>query len=690
MHSLLPHDSIVRAGRYLDFMDGLRAISIVSVLLYHLDREFVPNGYIGVDVFFVISGFVVSYSVSARKQVGFAGFLADFYARRLLRIAPALIVCLLMTSLLSFLFIPDAWLSNQQYRTAQMAFWGLSNIQLARGADYFSPVTEFNPFAHTWSLGVEEQFYLIFPLLFFPWIRSRSGRRYAFLAVMIGLLVSLSLWLYLRNVAPLQAFYMIYARFWQLAAGVACFQITATLRDRNLAFPGTAPALAGLALLAVTLWMRFPPEHAWAINVLAVIATVIIIASLQQQGCTGIATAILEARPARFIGKVSYSLYLWHWPVFVLARWTMGLTTPFQLAAATLLAFLLAVATYFFIERPVRRSPRLSAMPRYAVVALGLACVGASFGAFDYLRDNRSRLSLSTVMQNRDLWLADSSRNSFPDLPNCVIQALPSGSTLSYRRSGCANGPSRSARVYFLGDSHAFAYIHLLKRLTLSTGIETVLVSTGGCPFLSLQWFRDGEPGCMASIRNASAVLLANVGPGDLIFLPSLRMPRLDDQFAQYSDEAALELVFGPTRATDREKSVEYAIGLLRPLAEKGVSFLFEAPKPIFRASAFRCSDWFNQSNPACKAGLTIEREFVERLRRPTLDAFRQISAKVPRVSVWDPLPILCPGPSCGALRDDKPLFSDGDHVSGFANVALTPSFVEAVTGILDRQGARN
>lgn len=667
-------------------MDGLRAISIVSVLLYHLDRNFVPNGYIGVDVFFVISGFVVSYAIAARKPVAFPSFLADFYARRILRIAPALLVCLLLTSLLSFLFIPDAWLSSQQYRTAQMAFWGLSNIQMAKGIDYFSPVTEFNPFTHTWSLGVEEQFYLLFPLLFFPWTRSRAGRGYAFLAVMIGLIVSLSLWLYLRNVAPLKAFYMIYARFWQLAAGVACFQISAMLRDRNLAFPGAAPALAGLALLVVTLWLRLPPEHAWAINVLAVIATVVIITSLQQQGSKGIATTLLAARPARFVGKISYSLYLWHWPVFVLARWTVGLVTPLQLVAATLLAFLLAVASYFFVERPVRRSSRLRAMPRYAVVAVGLACVGASFGAFDYLRDNRSRLSLSTVMQNRDLWMADSPRNAFNDLPDCTIQALQAGSIMSYRRSGCPDGPSYFARVYFLGDSHAFSYIHLMKRLTLVTGIETVLVSTAGCPFLSLQWSRDGEPGCMASIRNASAILLSQARPGDLIFMPSLRMPRLDDQFAQYPDEKAREAVFGPTKAADREKATEYAIDLLRPLAEKGVSFLFEAPKPILRAPAYRCSDWFNRNNPACKGGLTIERDFVEQLRGPVLDGFQQISAKVPRVSVWDPLPILCPGPSCGALLEGKPLFSDGDHVSGFANVALTPSFVEAVTNILDRR----
>ncbi|TCR60961.1 peptidoglycan/LPS O-acetylase OafA/YrhL [Bosea sp. BK604] len=686
MNQIVSPDLAVRSDRYLAFVDGLRAISIVSVLLYHLDRDFVPNGYIGVDVFFVISGFVVSYAIAARKPLGFASFLADFYARRILRIAPALIVCLLLTSLLSFLFIPDAWLSSQQYKTAQMAFWGLSNVQLAQGTDYFSPVTEFNPFTHTWSLGVEEQFYLLFPLLFFPWTRSRSGRRYAVLAVMVGLMLSLSLWLYLQNVAPLKAFYMIYARFWQLAAGVACFQISAMLRDRNLAFPGAAPALAGLALLVVTLWLRLPPEHAWAINVLAVIATVVIIASLQQQGSRGIATALLEARPARFVGKISYSLYLWHWPVFVLARWTVGLVTPVQLAAATLLAFLLAVASYFFVERPVRRSYRLRAMPRYAVVALGLACVGASFGAFDYLRDNRSRLSLSTVMQNRELWLADSPRNSFADLPNCTIQALPAGAIMTYRRSGCPEGPSSSARVYFLGDSHAFSYIHLMKRLTLVTGIETVLVSTAGCPFLSLHWPREGEPDCVAAIRNASAVLLSQARPGDLIFMPSMRMPRLDDQFAQYSDESALKSVFGPAKAAEREKAIERAIDLLRPLAEKGVGLLFEAPKPIFRAPAYRCSDWFNRNNPACKGGLTIERDFVERLRGPILDAFHQISTKVPGVSVWDPLPTLCPGPSCGALLDGKPLFSDGDHISGFANTALTPSFVAAVTTILDRR----
>jgi len=690
MSSVPPHKHSHDQGRYLAFLDGLRAIAILSVLLYHLDKNFVPNGYLGVDIFFVISGFIVSYSVYNRKIKNVRHLLLDFYARRFTRIIPALIVCLLITSIFSFLFIPDAWLSNKQYKTAQMAFFGLSNIQLSQGTDYFSTITDFNPFAHTWSLGVEEQFYIIFPLLFFPWLMMSAARRYALWAAIIGALLSLGLWLHLGRVEPLQAFYMIYARFWQLAAGVICFQITVRRGGKGRAFPGAAAALLGLGVLAAALWANFSPAQAWIGNILAVGSTVLIIASLQQARVDGLAPALLEARPVRFIGKISYSLYLWHWPVFVLARWTVGLVTPLQLAAASALALMLAVISYYFVELPVRHSSRLRAAPRQVVIALGIACVAASFGIFDYLRSNRYQLSLSVVMQNRELWMADSSRNAFEDLPNCFIQEVPAGATVSYRRSGCENRPGNAPRVYFLGDSHAFSYVQLIKRFTLSTGIETVFVSTGGCPFLSLQWHRDSQPGCMAAIENATSILLAQARAGDLIFLPALRVPRLSEQFAQFTDESAVELVFGPTAAADRAKAVNHAVEVLKPLASKGLNILFEAPKPIFRASPFRCSDWFNQGNPSCTSGLTIEKDFVERLRQPTLDAFARISEAVPGVSVWDPLPVLCPAAKCEAVPVDRPLFMDGDHVSGLANVVLTPSFNRAVMDILADRRASN
>jgi peptidoglycan/LPS O-acetylase OafA/YrhL len=167
---------VVSAGpgpRYFPFIDGLRAIAIAAVLAYHLDPRWLPGGFAGVDMFFVISGFVVSASVAGFETGSARAFAARFYARRVRRILPALLFCLLCTALLCVLFVPPAWLNEGSARTGLFAMFGLANFELAgSGNDYFSPRVDFNPYTHTWSLGVEEQFYLLFPLLFLIWLRG--------------------------------------------------------------------------------------------------------------------------------------------------------------------------------------------------------------------------------------------------------------------------------------------------------------------------------------------------------------------------------------------------------------------------------------------------------------------------------------------------------------------------------------
>ena len=146
-------------GDYVPEIDTLRALAVLSVMVFHLSARLLPGGFAGVDVFLVISGFVISRSMMSLDAESLPRFAAAFYARRFLRILPALLVCLSATLLLSTLLVPVAWLSVANYDTARYALWGLGNYGLINSQDnYFSPRIEFNPFAHTWSLGVEEQF----------------------------------------------------------------------------------------------------------------------------------------------------------------------------------------------------------------------------------------------------------------------------------------------------------------------------------------------------------------------------------------------------------------------------------------------------------------------------------------------------------------------------------------------------
>ena len=162
---------------YFPYIDGLRALSIIAVVLYHLEPGLLPGGFSGVDIFFVVSGFIVCGSLHGYKASSFLALVALFYSRRFRRIVPALLFMLVTTSLAVVVFIPEAFLSNNIRRTAIAAFFGFSNFRLAGGPDYFSPLAEFNPFTHTWSLGVEEQFYLIFPVLIFLLTQRRPDRK---------------------------------------------------------------------------------------------------------------------------------------------------------------------------------------------------------------------------------------------------------------------------------------------------------------------------------------------------------------------------------------------------------------------------------------------------------------------------------------------------------------------------------
>ncbi|TSE04347.1 acyltransferase [Mesorhizobium intechi] len=668
---------------YLAFLDGLRAIAILSVVFYHLYGDRLPNGFLGVDVFFVISGFVVSYTVSRRyrRQSAFH-FVLDFYARRFTRIMPALLVCLLFTALATFLFVPDAWLSTSISKTASSAFVGLSNIFLAKGTDYFSPVTEFNPFTHTWSLGVEEQFYIVFPLLFFPWVIGPRGKRFSALVYGALALVSVAIWLHLLAASPLQAFYMPYARFWQLACGILCFQLVGRIGERT-GFERHCNLAATIALIGLvsTFALDFGKAYDGLENIAAVACTTVLIGCLYNLGRDRAPHfAVLEIKPVRFVGWISYSLYLWHWPVFVIARWTIGTETTATKLAALLVAVAFSLGSYFWIETPTRQLRLLRTAPDIAVVALFLAVIAAAFFGFKLMRDNRYEIALSTVMRNRGEWYATSPDTS-PQPPGCAVVTEAVEEALFFTKGGCP-GEGRSETLFVLGDSHAGAYTPLLKRFTLETGIRTVVVSTAGCPFVSLDLRHDAEPTC-ARATTASAAYIAKIAkPRDLLFLPSLRLTRLSLQWAAGPDSSP------QSSEMQREQAVKNAIDQLTPLSKAGLSIVFEGPKPIFRAPAFRCSDWFNSMNPSCTDGFDIDRKLIENLRSPILKGYAEISAALPNIHVWDPLPTLCPQVTCSAFRNGHPLFFDGDHVTAYANSLLVEDFVSAIESTISKDQA--
>ena len=692
---LLSSQSATRT-QYYPYIDGLRALAVLSVLVYHLHGPWLPGGFVGVDVFFVISGFVVSASVAHFKGQGLWQFLAYFYARRLRRIGPALVVCLLVTAILTALLIPPSWLSAENQKTGLYAFFGLSNLALAKsGRDYFAPTTEYNPYTHTWSLAVEEQFYLVFPFLFLAWIVGGRGRVLSMALVSGAVLTSLGWGWWQSQADPIRAYFLTPSRFWELAAGVLLLQLIS--RGPETAEPakqaglvrglfGAISCFAVLAAFALPPSVRFPVPGVLP----AVIGTLGVIWSLHHHPELKRLHGLLGSPSLVFVGKISYSLYLWHWPVFVLFRWTWGLDSPLTRILAVVLAFLLAVASWRFVEHPIRYGRIFGQVPQGATIAVSLLVVGLAGLGAKGIADNQHWISLSTVIQNPEIWYPHVAPANVQD-PGCNAEPerhnVAGGRLLIYSPKGCSQPrQASSSSIYVIGDSHAMAYEGLFKQYAIRSGTRIYAYTNGGCPFLSLWPSRDLDN---ARCRRFSDAALSDLGPrlkpGDVLFLPSLRVPRFADQWIYFGEEQARNDMFGPQAESGRRRSVAFAVSTLREMTGHGVHIILEAPKPVFKAPPFRCADWFNRENPICAQGFSMPRQLLDVFREPVLRSFAEISRQVPGVSVWDPYPILCPDEQCSAWRDGQPLFLDGDHISGYGNKLLFPAFIGIIEDRLGR-----
>lgn len=658
---------------YFPGIDGLRAVAIVSVLIYHLRPGWLPGGFAGVDVFFVVSGFVVTASLVHLRFDRLRSLLAYFYARRIVRIVPALLVMLVPTALLTILFTPPTGFLQQARDTALAASFGASNVLLAlRDSSYFDPLQELNPFLHSWTLGVEEQYYLLFPFFFFFCQRivddPRQSRRAA-AAIALASLLSLSLAWWLAQRSPLLGFYLMPARFWELGSGMLLCLTVARWRPRLAALPGWAAAAGSAGLIAALgLAFAFPAAGQLPLGQL-------LVAVAATAGLIALVCARAQALPARllahpapvFIGRISYSLYLWHWPVFVLFRWTVGLEGAVHALLATLLAFACAIASYFLVEQPVRRGARVRRLPRRPVLALGVTALVACAGTVAMLFNWAPRLTLSEFGHR-------AYPVSRPAAGCAVSESLrPIGHGQMLWLIPHCRRPHAGGRLFVIGDSHARTFEGSLRRYAAEAGIPVRVYWRYYCDVPSLSVPASGKPWCAAFYREAFDELEREMRPGDTLLMVSLHPPRIDRQYR--------DLPYNQRVRAGRERPAAHAEAetLLGRLARTGATLVIEAPGPLFRTSPFRCSDWFNRHNPACAEGFAIDRAEMLALRRPALEAMNRLAGTVPNLSIWDPFPILCPGDPCTPYRGRYSLYADSDHLSALGHEILYPHFRRAV-----------
>jgi peptidoglycan/LPS O-acetylase OafA/YrhL len=678
---------------YRPDIDGLRAIAVLSVMIYHIHPAWLPGGYVGVDVFFVISGFVVASSLAASRADSFSAFLGEFYARRLARILPALVTVLITSALMATLFIPNAWLSELSDNTARYAFFGLSNWVMQTNTDtYFAPRAEFNPYTHTWSLSVEEQYYVLAPLFVYFWLRAyRSGQvtraRLALGVLALLTLTSLAASIWLGKLHPTTAFYSIASRFWELACGALLYLLTqgrqpvASTMPRQTSWHAAA-AWLGIICIAIGLIYAQADSFPWPWAMLPIAGTLLIMGGAHL-GPVGTVRRMLAAPLTVWIGKRSYSLYLWHWPVFVLMRWTVGLHTTALFSIAVLTTFMLATFSYRMIEQPLRHNVWIESRAKWLRIAGFLLMPVIGIYLANHFFAHRERYSLSSVVRASNDWYA-SGRMTYPNVGTrqCAVavegHALAGGQESRYVPQKCPDTANSSKKIYVLGDSHAGMLTSLFEQISAEQGITVSVFTYPGCSYIDFNAPMTAEHRTAECLAFAQAITQHTVNtsnPGDIVILSSLRLRRYGDQWASFNIVDMHDVMYGPNAMPARLAAVEDAKKWLQKFADKQLQVVFAAPTPVFKAPPFRCSDWFNSANPICVGQNQQSRSDLEKLRQPIIVSMKVLGQTYANVHIWDAFPLLCPNDVCRTQKDGRPLFFDGDHLSAYGNLVIYPQF---------------
>jgi peptidoglycan/LPS O-acetylase OafA/YrhL len=691
--------SAVEAGgvnrtKYRPEIDGLRALAVIAVIVNHFNKDLLPSGYLGVDIFFVISGYVISRSLLGRPHQSFSEGLATFYARRIKRLVPALIFCVVLTSLAICLFNQAPGVSLQ---TGLTALFGASNIYLySQSTDYFAPSTELNAFTHTWSLGVEEQFYLFFPFLLWLagfWRAKKTdiealGRK---LALIIGVLAIVSLIcfgsLYSSNFSAV--YFLMPFRFWELGAGCLLALLTPagrTYSDRKIAYKIINPAL----LLAMVGIFFIPYAETFITTIVAILLTCLLIYQFRP----GSLDYKITTHPlAVWIGLISYSLYLWHWSILCLSRWTIGIqawTIPFQVFAI----LTMSAISYYFIEKPLRfaswRPSRLgtiflgltsSILGAIFLIFLGVPFQGKLFlgkggqrAASNQLASNLvndKTINLVTVeSQIKDcnvtpFLLGANSRRLEKPVDTAFIQ--------SCLRSDSSQGIS-GRRLLLIGDSFAEKLVPHASLMAKKLGLNFGLIYGYGCTYLlnTSQITNPSYPECRHLNENMlRQTVIDSLRPGDIVLL---RLHLTSKSYVRYPT--------GTTQPSPAAYDLAFK-SLAKDIARKGAFLIVAGPNPNLSTQEMLAlnPEWFNSWQ---RPDMIPPNNSQETIYYHQLDAHLKEAS-----SLWDGAkyisltPNLCTqGKRCNLNANGRFLYLDDHHLSPYGHDAIFTSLLEAIRSI--------
>jgi peptidoglycan/LPS O-acetylase OafA/YrhL len=685
-----------RATGFRPDIEGLRAVAVLLILLYHAGLPGLAGGYVGVDVFFVISGFLItSLLVRELDETGRLD-LAQFYARRARRILPAALLVLVASFLGCVLFLSPVGLWRAAPDIAAAAAY-VPNILFAfQTIDYFNPA-HVSPVIHYWSLGVEEQFYVVWPVFLWLGHRFANGERTRLAWLVVAAVAgSLALSVFLTGAYPTAAFYLLPTRAWELGAGALVALAGRRARGASpiVAAIGAALGLGMIVASAVAFQASTPFPGTAAL--LPVLGTVLVIVAgiggragaqpvAQPVAQRNWAAIALGTAPMRFVGRISYSLYLWHWPLLVFAGIALGgLPAPLPAGLAVAGSFALAALTYRLVEDPLRRGRLIGRRPirnlTVALVASGaIAAVTIGGGRLATARFRQAPAAAAVPAQGDPFagLIPATGPTADGPLPADLIPSvlnLHRGTVVNNPRAGgCSlasgqtvNGPCRFGnpaspmKVVLFGDSHVNQWWPALERIMLANDWSVMYLVKTSCTYADVTAMSGNGPKIECDTwRDAALARIVEERPATVIVSSNHRPPPIVGGTVLAGTEAVAAMQAGASRTIAKLQSTGARVVVL---ADTGV--LPFDPADCLSSNAdhvIRC---------AVPRAQELDLDWLDAERAAAED----LGATFVDVNAW-----VCPSDPCPMVIGRYAVYGDENHVTNPFALGLTSRLEQAL-----------
>jgi peptidoglycan/LPS O-acetylase OafA/YrhL len=642
-----------QAGAFRPDVEGLRGIAILLVVACHCGLGWCAGGFVGVDVFFVLSGYLITGLLAAEHRATSRIDLPRFFARRARRLLPVGTLALVVVALAAAaIFTPEEMAFTG--RAARAAALYVSNVFFDRTAsDYFAPKVEGNPLLHTWSLGIEEQFYLVWPLLILFAHRGAHGLRRSIAVLIGGLAASFAFCLYATRIAPTIAFYELPSRAWEFAAGgLLALQPLSWATEHRKWVSVCGVVGLGMILGAVVL-IKGGAGFPGFIALLPAGGTLAVLFAGAVAPRRGIG-AVLSAAPLQFLGARSYSWYLWHWPFVVFAGVLFQKITVFGKLGAAIASLAVAALTYRFVERPVRENrylvdrSALSLGVAGGVTALGIAMSLSllAFGQYQLRQDHRFQMISAATN----------------DTGAPPLSCYGAGPSIDVKV--CEFGAATSPAIVLFGDSHAMQWFNPLLTAAKLEGWRLIAVLRVGCAA------SDTNPQHISATVDHCKHWRTSAIQAIIAMHPSAVV------MASY-DGVTLRGDAGPVPMLSADEIRLGTRGTLQALAPAGIPIIVlrDTPLPPFDI-------------PACVARLidrpqSCDFEALPALNGAAYSAEQRAADGLTQIYFLDMDDLICPGKYCPATRYGVPIYRDLNHMTATFIETLAPAMRTRLSALL-------